>query len=224
MNTTHPPIQHITELFAYDGAEFIAEAYRNLLDREPDPHGLRYYLGRLALGYSKAAVAVQLASSPECKKRDQIAGIKQLIQQEKQAAHWLWGKFVWRPRLERTLNSQQAAVSRFHQDVVQLQTSIASQLSQLASAVDRAAAQQASTSAPHKLPSDTVRQLFIEILGREPESEEVITQHAMHESINSLRQALLNSPEFQSSVSALPEYARTLLQRQLQVLQHQSKV
>ena len=33
-------IQHIIELFALEGRDFITEAYRNLLDREPDLQGM----------------------------------------------------------------------------------------------------------------------------------------------------------------------------------------
>jgi hypothetical protein len=233
MNKTHPPIQHITELFAYDGEEFITEAYRNLLDRDPDPHGLRYYLGRLALGYGKPAIVVQLATSPECKKRDRIPGIKPLIQQEKQAVHWLWGKFIWRSRLEKALNSQQTALMRLLRDLAQVQSALVSRLSQLTAAMDRVAVhpnteptpQRLSRDTnneptPQRLSRDTVRQLFIEILGREPESEDVITHHAACESASVLRKALLNSEEFQTRIAALPEYARVIFKRQLHALEN----
>jgi hypothetical protein len=73
------PIQHITELFAFDGRAFVTEDYRYLLGREPDENGLRYYLGRLAIGYSKGAVLAQLARSPECRPHDEIKGLDKLI-------------------------------------------------------------------------------------------------------------------------------------------------
>ncbi|WP_080707717.1 DUF4214 domain-containing protein [Acidithiobacillus thiooxidans] len=43
-------IKNIEELFVHDGSAFVTEVYRNLLKREPDEHGLMYYLGRLAQG------------------------------------------------------------------------------------------------------------------------------------------------------------------------------
>lgn len=98
-------IQHITELFALDGREFVTEAYRNLLSREPDVQGMAYYLGRLAQGRGKDAVIAQLAKSPECKSLEQINGLKQLIEDRRRAQHWFWGRFTIRSRFESTLRS-----------------------------------------------------------------------------------------------------------------------
>jgi hypothetical protein len=69
-------IKNIEELFVHDGRDFVTEAYLNLLKREPDEHGLMYYLGRLAQGHSKSEVIAQLAQSPECCPHDDINGIK----------------------------------------------------------------------------------------------------------------------------------------------------
>ncbi|MBE7565877.1 glycosyltransferase [Acidithiobacillus sp. HP-11] len=96
-------IQHINELFALDGRLFVTEAYRILLKREPDEGGINYYLGRLARGYSKAAVIAQLAKSTECRPVDEIDGLKELIANEGRAQHWFWGLFGQRLRLERNL-------------------------------------------------------------------------------------------------------------------------
>jgi hypothetical protein len=73
------PIQHITELFALDGRAFVREAYRTLLSREPDEHGLAYYLGRLSMGYGKAGVIAQLAQCPDCRPHVEINGLKILL-------------------------------------------------------------------------------------------------------------------------------------------------
>lgn len=103
-------IQHITELFALDGREFVTEAYRNLLNREPDVHGMAYYLGRLAQGRGKAAVIAQLAKSPECKPHDEIKGLKRLIKDERHAKHWFWGSFANRNLIG---NTQQGIIFWF---------------------------------------------------------------------------------------------------------------
>ena len=94
------PIQHIVELFAHDGRDFIVEAYRNLLGRDPDPQGMAYYLGRLAMGYGKARIIVQIVSSPEFKDKRKVGGLKQLITTEKCTAHWFCGLFNQRERKE----------------------------------------------------------------------------------------------------------------------------
>ena len=91
------PIQNIIELFALEGRDFVADAYRNILNREPDPQGMAYYLGRLAMGCGKASVITDLAQSKEARPRHEIAGLPRLIQSEKRANYWLLGRFGrWR--------------------------------------------------------------------------------------------------------------------------------
>lgn len=220
------PIQHITELFALDGEEFVTEAYRNLLKREPDAHGLAYYLGRLAAGYGKAAVITQMAKSPECRVVDEIKGLKALMIDEGRARHWLWAWFTRRSRLERALQSGIAGLAQVTQRLASLQAQqkhslarIEQQMISLTQQIAQssaAALQQEKNTEEARLPAQTVRQLFIEILGREPDSEDVIEHHAKLPSVQALREALINSEEFQSRVRALPEYARTIFQRQIQ--------
>ena len=94
------PIQHIYELFIYDDQEFVIMAYRVLLKREPDHHGMNYYLGRLRMGYSKESIVVQLVASNESKHRNNIKGLNDLIKKEKFKSNWLFGlffrnKFSW---------------------------------------------------------------------------------------------------------------------------------
>lgn len=101
-------IQHITEIFTLDGPDFIIAAYLNLLQREPDPHGLAYYLGRLDQGHSKTDVIFQLSQSKECRPHDEIEGLRKLISTERRAQHWLWQQIDRRARLER---KQQAGIS-----------------------------------------------------------------------------------------------------------------
>ena len=108
------PIQHISELFALDGRAFVTEAYQNLLHREPDAHGLAYYLGRLSMGYGKAGVITQLAKSSECRPHDEIQGLQKLIADEQRAKHWFWGAFRRRNRQEE--NQKSALVGLSHID------------------------------------------------------------------------------------------------------------
>lgn len=116
-------IKHIYELFAINGAEFITAAYRNLLGREPDPHGMAYYLGRLARGHGKASVIVQLAQAPEARSQKEILGLKKLIADEQRAQHWFWGRFTQRQRHERLLRQNVEELTRVGERVAQLQGS-----------------------------------------------------------------------------------------------------
>jgi len=110
-------IKHITELFSLDGSAFLIECYNNLLRREPDVHGLKYYLGRLAQGHGKASVIAQLAKSRECRDHDEIRGLKQLIKEEKRASNWFWAQFNRKNSIERTL---QSAIATLAQHITQL--------------------------------------------------------------------------------------------------------
>jgi hypothetical protein len=224
------PIQNITELFVFDDRDFVNEAYRNLLKREPDKHGLAYYQGRLAQGHGKAAVITQLAQSPECRRLDEIKGLKELIAVERRAQHWFWGLFGYRQRLEKkwqiglnglALHNQQRA---FLLDALGKQENTLSQIAHQieASTLQRANWQVSTThqeqscdDAP-KLPSETVRQCFVDILGREPESEATINHHASLPSREALRENLIHSEEFQHKILALPEHARLIFKRQIQ--------
>jgi uncharacterized coiled-coil protein SlyX len=135
MNTRHQPIHHITELFAFDGAEFISEAYHNLLDRDPDFNGLRYYIGRLSLGYGKPAVIAQIAVSPECKKRDQIAGLKQLVHKEKNIG-WLSSLFTRRDRLEKLINIQNNTLMHINLGVAKMEFTCTKNFQELKQTID----------------------------------------------------------------------------------------
>jgi hypothetical protein len=210
------PVQHITELFALDGREFITEAYRNLLKREPDEHGMAYYLGRLAQGYGKAAVIAQLAQSPECRPLDQIKGLKKLVADERRAQHWFWGLFGYRNRVEKILNSSLLPVARIEQHLQLLHESILLQGQQIGALARQADSnRQILIDDAPRLPSETVRQCFVDILGHEPENEDVIKHHASLPSRAVLQENLIHSEEFKNKVSALPELARSIFMRQI---------
>jgi hypothetical protein len=224
------PIQHITELFALDERAFIAKAYRNLLKREPDEHGMAYYLGRLAQGHGKAAVIAQLALSPECRPLDEIKGLKKLVADERRAQHWLWRLFGQRQRLEQQWQMALNGLALHNQQWALLQDALGKQantLSQIARQIEASAQhianwqaspcnqEEAFAEAPI-LASETVRQCFVDALGREPESEETIKHHARMATRKELQEKLIHSEEFQYKLLALPEYARLIFKRQIQ--------
>lgn len=118
------PIQYIYELFIYDDQEFIIMAYRTLLNREPDPHGMNYYLGRLRMGYGKASIIVQLANSPETRPHDNIKGLGNLIKEEQQANHWFLGIFTRRQRAERLMQKNVGDLGRVLAGITELKSAI----------------------------------------------------------------------------------------------------
>jgi hypothetical protein len=211
------PIQHIAELFVFDGRDFVTEAYRNLLQREPDEHGMAYYLGRLAQGHGKATVIVQLAQSSECRPIDEIKGLNKLIAEERRAQHWFWGLFGYRIRLEKTLNSSLLPVTRLEQQFQLLREALVLQGQQIGELARQTASnRQIQIDDAPKLPSETVRQCFVDFLGREPESEETINHHARLATRDALQENLIQSEEFQHKLLALPEQARLIIKRQIQ--------
>lgn len=108
-------IEHINEIFSLEGEDFIVEAYRNLLSRDPDEHGLAYYLGCLSLGYGKIGVVIQLAESEECRSVNKIKGLKKLIKNERRASHWFFGMLSRHQRIERRENSALHLFNNFNQ-------------------------------------------------------------------------------------------------------------
>ena len=217
------PIQNIYELFGLDGQDFIREAYRNLLKREPDKHGMAYYLGRLAAGYSKASIIMNLAESKESCPHDEIKGLGQLIKSEKYQNNWLIGLFGRRQRHEKLLREGIQALAHVNQRMGEMHGTLRllpQQLDVLAGCIANLQTSCICNQTPIKptLSTDDVCAAYREILGRDPENDQVISVHANLESIEDLRQVLLNSEELKSRISALPEYARSIFNR-MQVLQ-----
>ena len=56
-------LMDISKLLSYDGENFIEQVYKNILGRDPDPEGLRYYSCRLLRGESKKNVIYDIARS-----------------------------------------------------------------------------------------------------------------------------------------------------------------
>jgi hypothetical protein len=181
------------------------------------------------MGYDKTAVIAQFAQSPECRPLGEIKGLRELVADERRAHHWFWGLFAQRQRLERALQRathvialQQQSTSL--QEALNKQTQtiglIARQIEIGAQHILNVQASSSGQGQAHtdtaRLSVDTVRQLFIAILGRAPESEDVIKSFAKLPSAQALRESLLNSEEFQTRVRELSEYARIILVRQIQ--------
>jgi hypothetical protein len=116
------PIQHITELFSLDGSAFVAEAYRSILHREPDAHGLSYYLGRLAQGHSKASVIYQLTQSSDRNTQHTIKGLDALVKKEKGTVRWFNRLFV--NNNNEQLNSLIAMLAETNHRITQLNNAI----------------------------------------------------------------------------------------------------
>ena len=105
---------HVTRLFAFDGAAFIQTTYLLLLDRIPDHEGFEYYIGRLALGFSKSSVVAQIYQSKECKtKENEIPGLSKLLKDEKLKNKW-WYHWLYKPiSLEHYRNAKIHKLSNF---------------------------------------------------------------------------------------------------------------
>ncbi|XTI73137.1 glycosyltransferase [Acidithiobacillus sp. AC3] len=115
--TSNMPIQNITELLALDGRVFIREAYLNLLNREPDEHGLAYYLGRLAQGHGKSVVIAQIARSVECNRLNEIKGLKKLLDDDKRSRSWLFRVFGKKSRIESILERNNAVLGKISESL-----------------------------------------------------------------------------------------------------------
>jgi hypothetical protein len=58
-------ILKLQQLFQKENEAFVAEAYREFLDREPDPQGLRQHVRALRAGIPKIAVIAAIVQSDE---------------------------------------------------------------------------------------------------------------------------------------------------------------
>ena len=74
-------IQHVNQLLALRGAQFVRKTYSTLLGREPDPQGEAYFTQRVATQHDKVAILYEFATSAEATARPQtLAGLTDLIQ------------------------------------------------------------------------------------------------------------------------------------------------
>jgi hypothetical protein len=85
----------------------------------------------------------------------------------------------------------------------------------------RAASTSSSNPSPQtiqkQLPGNLIRQSYLEVLGLEPESQQLVDLHTMYENTAMLKKALMNADEFRTKLAGLPEPARIVYQQYLLV-------
>ncbi|MEL5849775.1 MAG: DUF4214 domain-containing protein, partial [Candidatus Igneacidithiobacillus chanchocoensis] len=221
-------INHITEIFSFSEREFIRVAYENLLGRAPDEQGMRYYLGRLALGYSRSSIIFQLARSAEAKNLSSIQGLPGLLKQERfrqsglgrllvffgrgrrQSAQLLSDQFgAISAHLDRAANQLASAVELFAQFFAQWQASRENVVNRIERSTSSIRPElQVATNPTPPLSKDDVTRAFHRILGRAPESAVVIEAHRHFPNLNALQQHLRQSAEYQARTASLTPAAR----------------
>ena len=82
------PMQHIGQLLAQHGSDFVVSAYRNLLGRDPEPEGHTAFEARLLSEHDKVQIIRDLAESDEGRRFNaQLAGLSELIASNRPAPH-----------------------------------------------------------------------------------------------------------------------------------------
>lgn len=82
----------LDELLKLNGQAFIEKAYQIILNREADIEGIRYYVNRLRLGFSKNSLIYQLCMSSEGRlKMNDIPGLEAVVKLQQQLQHPLIG-------------------------------------------------------------------------------------------------------------------------------------
>lgn len=197
------PISHIVELFALEERNFVCEAYRELLGREPDQQGMAYYLGRLSLGYSKTSIIVDLAKSKEARPINQILGLKALIDNEKRARNPLRKIFntCWnKDRSEINSRVTELAISRGAHDITNILHSLNHNIARIAEcqSANGLKNENALKSVESKtlLKEQEVRNTYLKLLGREVESCSVLESCMKLSSIDELSNIIKTSPEY----------------------------
>lgn len=85
-------IEHVNDLLALNGANFVATVYQVLLNREVDPDGARTYLNLLRAGWTKLHVVTALANSDEARRVNRaLPGLKQALISHAKAQRRSWG-------------------------------------------------------------------------------------------------------------------------------------
>lgn len=120
-------LQRLLEL---PSAEFIPEAFRCLLGREPDTGGARHYAMRMAKHYNRLLILAELRSSPEGQeyiKFAQSAKLDSLVNRYRTVRSWPLGRWRWLflPRCDRAVNDSQFDWQRWKFEVVEAPQSFA---------------------------------------------------------------------------------------------------
>ncbi len=220
-------VQNITELFSLSDVEFVIEAYRNLLGREPDEHGLRYYLGRLARGYSRESVIAQLVDAPDAKHPEQIKGLPKLLKTHawrKTWFGWIFSAVIGEPKswmrmwlhqlsgiafvLGQMRHAQEAGTRRLEDVSTQL-VAIGERLDALQQYDNgRFLPSMPLAGSSVALSREDVIRAYRKILGRNPESETAIQECRRSSTIEELEQTLRRSTEYRSRTENLNTDAR----------------
>lgn len=117
-------IEHVDQLLEMHDGAFIQAAYRALLGREPDLEGLRYYLGRLRLGYDKSDLIAQIATSPEARTngKAELAGVSLILARKRSANRWYKRLFTGDRRAARQINRLESELDRLGRQVTRLES------------------------------------------------------------------------------------------------------
>ena len=87
----------LEELISLNDKKFVRCAYRTLLDREPDPEGMAYYLRRIRMGFSKVQVLWQIKNSAEGLLQEcNIPGLKNALEKYRKSTIPLIGGLIGR--------------------------------------------------------------------------------------------------------------------------------
>ena len=226
--------KHIITLFEFEGNDFITACYRNVLAREPDPIGASYYRGLLASGSSKHCIIAALATSIEYKTsgKPHPPALRQIIKiarQEQSIFRLASTKTTARHRQQllyqlatlgqhlknATANSNLALneITKRSDELVTLLHSALSQRSNEPPPMRSGDGPSAAANCGLPLSEQNVRDAFQEVLGREPESNAVIDHHRQLPTIQALRSALIDSPEFKARLVNLSEGAKAQAQQ-----------
>ncbi len=225
-------IQHIDELFAFEGRHFVEVAYQEILKRSADPHGMQLYLGRLARGYDKAEIIVDLVCSKEAGTIPNIPGLKRLIREVRWSRspvlRWLDRKTRFERALRRLAFTTAEIQGELDENIevhqANLQafcalnetiSTIAQQIKDVGSALEPRVEQ-----AAQRLTPEEVREAFLDVLGRQPENDDVIAHHANFPGLQHLRITLMQSEEYRNKVQG--EHAKFLFGRLTRVFQGHS--
>jgi hypothetical protein len=75
---------NLENLLQYQDRQFVAHAYYALLNRQPDPPGLTYYVQRLRSGTPKLQILSEIFASPEANKTQaHLPGLRQAIRRQR---------------------------------------------------------------------------------------------------------------------------------------------
>lgn len=133
------PINHVTELFQFQGSAFVDACYHALLGRKPDVDGMKYYLGRLRSGRGKAQVLVQFAKSGESKAfKPKIQGLDELIVEFERENHWLWGFLNLGRHGERQINLLELQLGQLGEEIRQMRGELLGRMQRLESGLHQA--------------------------------------------------------------------------------------